>query len=47
MLSGKSNAKINLLASFFGREEEKIKAFLLQGYSLVTSFLTFMMARSL
>ena len=46
MSSGKSNAKSNPLASFFSREEGKIKASPLQGYPLVTSFLTFMVAKA-
>ncbi|MBN4004633.1 hypothetical protein [Nostoc sp. LPT] len=41
MSSGKSQAKFNPIASFFSRERGKIKASPLQGYPLVTSFLTF------
>ena len=42
--SEKSNTKFNPLASFFSREGGKIKASPLQGYPLVTSFLTFVLA---
>ncbi|MEH1984547.1 hypothetical protein [Nostoc sp.] len=42
--SGKSNVKINPLASFFSGERVKIKGSPLQGYPLVTSFLTFVVA---
>jgi hypothetical protein len=41
MSSEKSNAKFNPLVSFFSQEGVKIKAFSLEGYPLVTSFLTF------